>query len=54
MHLNVRLLGKHDEFWKDLWQYYVRADVLLARTPGMAKLIETKDEIVFMTSRGTK
>jgi hypothetical protein len=54
LHLNVRLLGKDDEFWKDLWQYYVRADVLLARTPGMAKLIETKDEILFMTSRSTK
>jgi hypothetical protein len=48
LHLTVKLLGKDDEFWKDLWQYYVRADVLLSRTPGTAKLIETKDEILVM------
>ena len=48
LHLNVKLLGKDDDFWKDLWQYYVRADVLLSRSPGTAKLIETKDEILIM------
>jgi hypothetical protein len=52
LHLKVRLLGKNDQFWKDVWQYYVRADVLLPRTPGTAKLIETKDEILIMGRTG--
>jgi hypothetical protein len=42
--LNVRLLGKDQAFWKDLWHYYVRADVMLSRVPGLGKLIETKNE----------
>lgn len=46
--LNVKLLGKDDDMWRDLWQYYVRADVLLSRNPDTAKLIETKDEILIM------
>ena len=48
LHLKVKLLGKNDDFWKDLWQYYVRADVLLSRSHGMGKLIKTKDEILIM------
>jgi ClpP class serine protease len=44
--LNVQLLGKDDPLWKDLWQYYVRVDVQFSRTPGYAKLIETKNEIL--------
>lgn len=52
LHLKVKLLGKDDEFWKDLWQYYVRADVMLSRAPGAAKLIETKSEILVMGSAG--
>jgi hypothetical protein len=51
LHLNIRLLGKNDEFWKDLWQYYVRADVMLTRSSGAVKLIETKEEILVL-SRG--
>ena len=51
--LNVKLLGRDDDFWKDIWQYYVRADVFLSRGPGTAKLIETKDEILIM-ARPTK
>ncbi|MGE5568749.1 MAG: SDH family Clp fold serine proteinase [Rhodospirillales bacterium] len=45
--LNVRLLGKDDPLWKELWQYYVRADVQLSRPPGLAKLVETKNEVLF-------
>ena len=48
--LNVRLLGKDDPLWKDLWQYYVRVDVQFSRTPGYAKLIETKNEILIQQS----
>lgn len=48
--LNVRLLGKDEPLWKELWQYYVRADVQLARSPGVYKLVETKNEILL---RGT-
>lgn len=47
LRLNVKLLGKDDDFWKDVWQYYVRADVMLSRS-GAAKLIETKDEILIV------
>jgi ATP-dependent protease ClpP protease subunit len=47
--LNVRLLGRADPLWKELWQYYVRADVAMAR--GLAKLIETKEEALFRAVR---
>ena len=47
--LEVKLLGKTDEFWKDLWQYYVRAEMMLSRLPGSSKLIETKNEILVLT-----
>ena len=51
--LAVKLLGKNDEFWKDVWQYYVRADLVLSRVSDAVKLIETKDEILILT-RATK
>jgi hypothetical protein len=44
--LNVRLLGKDEPLWKDIWHYYIRADVLLAQSHPLAKLIETKDEFL--------
>jgi hypothetical protein len=44
--LNVALLGKDDAIWKDLWHYYVRADVQLSRASNVGKLIETKHEIL--------
>jgi hypothetical protein len=54
LHLNVKLLGKSDDFWKDLWQYYVRADVFMSRTVGLAKLIETKDETLMTQKASTR
>ncbi len=39
--LNVELLGRSDELWKLLWQYYVRADAALTRT-GRSKLVEAE------------
>ncbi len=51
--LNVKLLGKSDEFWKDIWQYYIRAEVLFNKTPGLGKIVETKDEIL-MLGRASK
>lgn len=47
--LNVRLLGKRDKIWKDLWQYYIRADVYLSRS-HVVKLIESKDEMLMKMS----
>jgi hypothetical protein len=47
--LEVKLLGKADEFWKGIWQYYVRAEMMLSRLPGSSKLIETKNEILVLT-----
>jgi hypothetical protein len=44
--LEVDLLGKDDPLWKEIWQYYVRADVQLGRAGPGAKLIETKNEIL--------
>lgn len=38
--LDVELLPKDDDVWKQLWQYYVRADTSLSQT-GHAKLVET-------------
>jgi hypothetical protein len=43
--LTVLILGKDNEFWKELWQYYVRADVQFGMSGGN-KLIETKNEIL--------
>jgi hypothetical protein len=43
--LKVHLLGKADVLWKDLWDYYVRADQLLARHGG-GKLIESRSEVL--------
>ena len=54
LHLNVKLLGKADDLWRDLWQYYIRADVFMSRTAGLAKLIETKDEMLIMSRASTK
>jgi hypothetical protein len=54
LHLNIKVLGKADEVWKDLWQYYIRTDVLLSKTAGLAKLIETKDEILMMSRPFTR
>jgi ClpP class serine protease len=45
--LNIDLLGKDNAYWKLIWQYYVRADIGLGRTPGSkraSKMIETKSE----------
>ena len=41
--LNVRVLAKDSEYWKDLWNYYVRANVQIS---SGGKLIETKNEIL--------
>jgi hypothetical protein len=43
--LNVRLLGKDDPVWEDIWQYYVRADVSLSRNQRSLKLIETRNTV---------
>jgi hypothetical protein len=43
--LSVRLLGKDEDIWKDLWHYYVRADVLLKKH-GVTKIIESKSNIL--------
>lgn len=44
--LNVRLLGKDNELWQDLWQYYVRADVTLTRHQHSFKLVETRNTVL--------
>lgn len=44
--LNVTLLGKDDQLWRDIWNYYVRTDVLLSRLNPLAKLVETKNEML--------
>lgn len=49
LNLNVKLLGKRDQMWKKLWQYYVRADVMLTRGRA-AKLIESKDSFFVKTA----
>ena len=48
--LNARLLGKHDDMWKELWKYYVRGDVTLGRT-GVSKIIESKSQF-FVQGQG--
>jgi len=50
--LNVRLLGKDDELWAAIWQYYIRADVFLsgAHGPGASKLVESRVESLHLTA----
>src|SRR5271157_1997525 len=43
--LNVRLLAKDDPMWDLIWNYYVRADVLMSRN-GVSKLLESKYEML--------
>jgi len=43
--LNVKLLGKDDSLWRDIWTYYVRAEVMMQRG-DTTKLVETKNTIL--------
>lgn len=43
--LNVRILPKDDNFWKLLWDYYVRADIAMKRSKSV-KLLETKHDML--------
>lgn len=43
--LNVRMLTKDEPIWETLWEYYVRADLVLARIGG-GKLIESRNEVL--------
>jgi len=53
LQLRVRLLGKDDETWKRLWQYYVRVEALLGRL-RVAKLIESAQRSLFSRALGVK
>lgn len=44
--LNVKLLGKDDPIWQTLWNYYVRADIILGKLQA-SKLIESRHEVLF-------
>lgn len=44
--LDVLLLGKDHHLWELLWDYYVRADLVLTRTESI-KLIESRTESLF-------
>lgn len=43
--LKIHSLGKDDQLWTTLWDYYVRADVFLSSTQS-AKLIESRNEVL--------
>lgn len=43
--LNVKIVGRDDELWKDIWTYYVRADVMMGGGV-ITKLVETKHTIL--------
>jgi hypothetical protein len=49
--LNVRLLGKDDPLWEDIWRYYVRADVALTRNQKSFKLVETRNVVLIQGAR---
>lgn len=48
--LKVKLCGKDDPFWKDVWEYYTRAEVALVKSRS-AKFFETTHELL-MAFRG--
>lgn len=43
--LNVRLLSKDNPLWEALWEYYVRADMMLSKF-GVSKVIESRTEVL--------
>jgi len=53
LNLNVRLLAKDDQLWKDIWNYYMRAYVILSGKLGKpsSKLVETRNTILLKGSR---
>lgn len=47
LNLKVKIVPKDDPYWKDIWHYYVRTQVFLART-GFSKLVESRAEQLVM------
>ena len=45
--LNVHLVGKDDDLWELLWDYYVRVAVTLNKT-NTSKIIESRNESLYM------
>lgn len=43
--LNINSLGKDDNYWKKIWEYYFRADIGLGKTKA-SKMIESKNEML--------
>jgi ATP-dependent protease ClpP protease subunit len=48
--LKVRLLGKQEEFWKKVWEYYTRAEMALNNLPA-TKMFETRHEFLIAKSK---
>lgn len=47
--LQVTLLPKDDALWRDVWHYYIRADVALAA--GAGKILESRNECLYSRRR---
>ena len=48
--LNINIIPKDDQYWKDIWQYYVRISVMMSKT-GAAKVVESRNELLMLTSK---
>jgi flavin-binding protein dodecin len=51
--LNVRLLSKDNLLWEALWEYYVRADMMLSKF-GVSKVIESRTEVLIRGRSATE
>lgn len=43
--LKVKMLGKNDQFWKKIWEYYTRVEMHLARNKA-GKIFETENDVL--------
>lgn len=46
--LKVKLLGKDDELWKKVWEYYTRAEIAMGNSKA-GKMFESKHEMLMAT-----
>jgi hypothetical protein len=47
LELNVNIIPKDNAYWRDVWHYYLRVNVMMAKQ-GAAKAIESRNELLML------
>lgn len=47
LELNVNIIPKDNPYWRDVWHYYLRINVMMAKN-GVAKIIESRNELLML------